>query len=594
MTGIQGARDKRRRGIMLITLAGIIFFMLYVSTRAQSAPRGFVPSGYRTCERDADIECGRISVPRDYFNVSKGRTEIAVARYRTRDEPRHGTLFINAGGPGGSGVNLMFVLGKLLARLFPGYDIVGFDPRGVGLTLPAVACFPTFRDEEVFKHNTVLSQGFNVPPGDPSVPENSAAILSQMRQWLALHKAQSDMCLNATDAEDLPNMSTATVARDVAYMTTVLDGDDSLIHFWGPSYGTIIGSYLVNMFPDRIGRVSLDGVVNPWEWSNVPAHRRLGSMFDNTEEAFDYILDRCGAAGPRRCALARHTGEKGKHIAHRLDSFLDQLYDHPLVYTNSSRRGIITSGMVRALLYFSTNAPMHFATIATAVASAMDGKLSELAALTLKPFRDLATPLPGDTARNIISCLDAPPYDADRPETWPTAEELTINGINRLRTVSPRFGLSVSLFEDDGACQFFAKAAVKLPERFTGPFNQSLRNPILIVSADLDPITPLVNARWVNEQLGQSARLVIQQDTPAHSTFFLGPSLCVAKIYRRFYATGELPEAKETLCSNELKLFSDDESTILKVDEDEDPKFVDLVRELQQVMGHYFPLGLPG
>jgi pimeloyl-ACP methyl ester carboxylesterase len=116
-----------------------------------------------------------------------------------------------------------------LARLLPGYDIVGFDPRGVGKTQPALACFPTYREAELFRHNNVLSQGFNLPPGDPAAPENRAIILAQMRDWLALQQAQSEMCLNATDADDMPYMSTATVARDIDYMATVLDGKDALM-----------------------------------------------------------------------------------------------------------------------------------------------------------------------------------------------------------------------------------------------------------------------------------------------------------------------------------------------------------------------------
>jgi len=99
-----------------------------------------------------------------------------------------------------------------------------------------MSCFPSYREAQAFRHGTVLQQGFNLPPGDPSIPLNRAYILAQMRDWLALNRAQSKMCLNAPEADDLPHMSTTTVARDIDYMSTALDDQDALIYFWGRKY----------------------------------------------------------------------------------------------------------------------------------------------------------------------------------------------------------------------------------------------------------------------------------------------------------------------------------------------------------------------
>jgi len=84
-------------------------------------------------------------------------------------------------------------------------------------------------EAQEFRLNNILGQGFSVPPGDPEVTENRAVIVQQMRDWLALSRAQFDLCLNATNADQIPYMGTATVARDIDHLTTVLDGKEGLM-----------------------------------------------------------------------------------------------------------------------------------------------------------------------------------------------------------------------------------------------------------------------------------------------------------------------------------------------------------------------------
>lgn len=94
-----------------------------------------------------------------------------------------------------------------------------------------------------------------------------------------------------------------------------------------------------------------------------------------------------------------------------------------------------------ALLYTATVRPKVFPPVAKAIASAMKGNYTDLAQMTLHALDTSGEAQPGDVARSIIACLDSPPYDADRPDTWPSLEDYTDAAIARMKDVSPRFAM---------------------------------------------------------------------------------------------------------------------------------------------------------
>ncbi|EJD40817.1 hypothetical protein AURDEDRAFT_170010 [Auricularia subglabra TFB-10046 SS5] len=535
--------QKKRWVVISVSFLGLLAFVAIFN---DWPPQGLDRQGFVPCAYDTDFECGYIRVPRNYFNASEGETEVYIARYPAPDQgKRIGSLFINAGGPGNPASSLALMMGKPFSRMFEGrFDIAG-----------------------------------------------RAVIEAQNAEWLALLKATFETCIDAPGSDDIKYMSSATVARDIDYMTTVLDGKDALINYWGPSYGSVLGQYLVNMFPDRVGRVAIDGVVDAHMWSNEPSHMWLASMLDAAEANYEYVIKKCGEVGPEYCALANTKGESHTKIIARVDDFLDQLYDAPASAPHAPRPGIITSGAVRALLYSRTSMPKHLTRAYEAIAAGMEGNYTQLGELTIAPIRDPPARLPGDIARQLISCMDQHPYNSDHPETWPTAKDLTDAALYGLKHVSPRFALSVSLQEPDGGCQFLARVVNQIPERFSGPFNHTLLNPILIANGDLDPITPLLHARIVNKRFGDSARLVVSQDTPAHSNWFAGPSMCIAKAYRNFYARGELPEENETWCPTDIAVF-DVPSSVDPPDEDqEDTELRAAVMEIREIWRNFLPDG---
>ncbi|HET9519236.1 MAG TPA: alpha/beta fold hydrolase, partial [Actinoplanes sp.] len=237
-------------------------------------------------------ECAVVRLPLDYDKPRGATTEIAVLRIRARDrQTRVGSLFVNPGGPGGQGTELAFAapyfLGDAVLRKF---DIVGFDPRGVGYS-EHVKCFrSTGAQTEAYA---------GLSPAFPLGRREEKAFLASAK---AIGKGCSSVGKPLTGA-----MSTAETARDMEVLRRAV-GDPALSYL-GFSYGSAIGQYYAAMFPDRVRAIALDGVINPVSWVGTKATRnviqddRLRSA-DGSYRALIDILRRCDAAGELYCPFA--------------------------------------------------------------------------------------------------------------------------------------------------------------------------------------------------------------------------------------------------------------------------------------------------
>jgi pimeloyl-ACP methyl ester carboxylesterase len=225
----------------------------------------------------------------------------------------------NPGGPGDSGVDLIRSLAsQQIPFLGLNYDFVSWDPRGSGYAIPAADCG--------------LSANLTIPLGPamkrraldklygPSLPEAYFDNVYKITQELGQECSSS--IGGPTDAG--PHMSTATIARD---MISILDahalecegGDASLLNFWGMSYGTFLGQTFASLFPDRIGRVVLDGVLDPDETAKESGL----NMVTQTDEAFSAFFLYCHLAGPSACPF--YTGTTPHDIYLRFEAIVSQL-----------------------------------------------------------------------------------------------------------------------------------------------------------------------------------------------------------------------------------------------------------------------------
>ncbi|KAJ7477355.1 hypothetical protein FB451DRAFT_1242275 [Mycena latifolia] len=479
-------------------------------------------------------ECGSVIVPKDYFDPSAGTASIAIARFKATKFPKKGIVFLNPGGPGGSGTRLA---NQDLARTIgEDWDLLGFDPRGINKTSPQVKCFDSASEFNFFVANTVLQQGFTVnSSSNLSDPALEAQLVEQSREFLALKKSQAKLCAKNM-GDELRYMGTANVVRDMDFMSKIFDGEDAKINYWGASYGSILGAYLANMLPDRAGFVVIDGIADPVNWSTEPSHKWPANWLTSTDKTYRFYLETYSHAGPEACPLAEYQDEPYEDIEARIEAIFNRLVVAPLPLER----------------------PPQWADSALAFAQAMAGNGTML-------FDKLATPraetTPSyDLVRLGVTCMDSPPPAS--PAEVPTAEDLAAD---------------VSVGEPDGGCQYWP---VRGPERFTGPWNATLQWPMLIVSNTVrSPPSKAGSASL----MGSSTRIILQ-DGPGHCSTAT-PTLCTMKLVRGYYA-GILPE-NGTTCDTSYDFFpgpsADAESTLLGLDA-EDRKLLASARAVGELL----------
>ncbi|MBI0297411.1 alpha/beta fold hydrolase [Streptomyces sp. PRKS01-29] len=241
------------------------------------------------------VECGRLSVPLDWNRTRGPRIEIAVSRVRASGAPaeRRGILLVNPGGPGGSGLPYAVTKrAKLPASVRRSYDVIGFDPRGVGRSAP-VDCGP-------------MGGLFAAPGADP-VPVGPTA---ERAHLVSLRNLADDCAAGAGDA--LRHLSTKQTARDMDAIRAALG--ERRTNFLGVSYGTYLGAAYAAAFPHRTGRMVLDSVVGPWNWYDFDVIqsrallRQRDTFFAWTAAHPDRFRLGAGAAAVRRAYLRVRDG----------------------------------------------------------------------------------------------------------------------------------------------------------------------------------------------------------------------------------------------------------------------------------------------
>ncbi|MET2715227.1 alpha/beta fold hydrolase [Streptomyces harbinensis] len=210
---------------------------------AVGADPATVPEPYRTAEagladETAGIECAPLTVPLDYTDPGGETLTLALSRIRATDPDRRtGVLLSNPGGPGGSGLAMPLLLQEFMGEAAGRFDLIGFDPRLTGASTPLDCRWPV---------------GSGVRSSGPDVISYLHAA--------AFQRDLAERC--RTHAGDvLPYVTTRNTARDMDVIRAVL-GEDR-ISYLGYSYGSYLGEVYTQLFPGRIDRVVLDGVIHP-------------------------------------------------------------------------------------------------------------------------------------------------------------------------------------------------------------------------------------------------------------------------------------------------------------------------------------------
>ncbi|MFE7271952.1 alpha/beta hydrolase [Streptomyces sp. NPDC057623] len=239
-------------------------------------------------ELPKDLQCGKVTVPLDYAHPGAGTLDLALARFRATGEKR-GSVLLNFGGPGGAGVPEFVAGGKDFMELTDGYDIVTFDPRGVGRSSP-VSC------------------------GDASLPDDSTEISRDPQAVLDdLKKAAATCARNSGPV--LPHIGTVNASRDMDVMRAAVG--DKKLNYLGFSYGTRLGAVYAAQFPDKVGRFVLDGVDTLTE----PLTEQELASARGQQKALDEFINWC--VKDIACPFGQDAREARKHVVQLVDS-LDQ------------------------------------------------------------------------------------------------------------------------------------------------------------------------------------------------------------------------------------------------------------------------------
>ncbi|CAD6899559.1 unnamed protein product [Tilletia laevis] len=320
-----------------------------------------------------------------------------------------------------------------------------------------------------------------------------------------------------------------------------------------------------------IGHIVIDGVASAPGWTSVPPDRWLSSgWLTDTEKAYDWLIKACSEAGPSKCAIAREQGEDPQKITDRLMAFFDELYHQPLPVPYGPRPGVLTSGVARAMLYRSTEAPSSlWPTTAFYFADAMAGNGTQLYYLATKPFStDPKEKIQEELSRAAVSCGDAPPYEDPKQGNWPKpSPELLVDlTLDNFKKHSPHFAASVFTIEPDGGCEWHP-ASGRTPDRFTGPWNSTLNLPMLVISNTADPITPRSSGEEIDRLMGKSSRLLIVNQ-PGHCSV-AGTSTCSWLALRDYFLLDQLP-TEGKMCELDEGMFGPSAKLSVEKEEAED------------------------
>ena len=439
------------------------------------------------------LECATLQVPVNYADPSGRKITLALsmAPATAPRSQQQGVLLVNPGGPGAPGRSLA---GAVAAGLNPQvaaeYDIVGFDPRGVGASVPALSCDPSF---------------FSGDRAD-YIPANQAA------EQVLIARAKT----YAADCEGrfgwlLPYMTTADMARDMDSIRQAFGV--SKVNYYAFSYGTYLGQVYATMFPDRVRRMVLDSTVDPtgvWYQDNI-----------DQDYAFQRAQDDFYAWVAQNDATY-HLGTTEAAVQAAWYEARDRLKAHPIqgpngpligpdefddTFTQGDYLNTLWPGLATALSDYVNNGST----------SALMGQYEENGVQDENLF----------AVYNAVQCSDV---------NWPRNWSKWQSDTERVYQAAPFEAWDNAWF--NAACAFWPVQGPATPMRIKG----AGLPPILMLQGTLDPATPYAGAQDAHKLL-PSARMVVVEGGGNHGQSLESPSnTCVENYLNSYLATGALPE----------------------------------------------------
>jgi pimeloyl-ACP methyl ester carboxylesterase len=472
------------------------------TTSVDPALASFYGQKLRWTSCGGGFECTELTVPVDYAAPTGDTIKISVLRLKASDQAHKiGSLLLNPGGPGGSGTEFGRAARSVVdASVRAKYDIVGFDPRGVGGSAP-IACLD---DKQL--------DAFISADGTPDTP-------GEVTQSEQLSQEFADAC-KAKSPQLYAHISTEEAVRDIDILRAAL-GDPKL-NWLGFSYGTLLGATYADLFPTNVGRMVLDGALDP-SLTNVELIHGQAKGF---EVALHRFVQDC--AKQSDCPLPR--GEQA--AVDRVAQFLNDLDAKPLK-TNDPKRPLtqaLAQNAIASYLYFPSYGDWD--ALRFGLQSAFDGDGSVLLSmLDERLSRNEAGHYTDNSTAALyaVSALDRP----DRPDATESAALAA-----QWAKEAPVFGA----FTAWGILpyHYWSAPATGKPHEIHAPGSP----PILVVGTTYDPATPYPWAQALAKQLSKGVLLTRVGD--GHTGYGKG-STCTDQAVDRYLTTGTPPPAG-TVC----------------------------------------------
>ena len=450
------------------------------------------------------FQCAKVKVPLDYSRPDGQTIEVAMKKHLATGSVRRGSLFINPGGPGGSGVQYVEGAAETaFAGVQGSFDIIGFDPRGVGSSTP-VTC--------------AAANGVD-PMSDPGQASGDAPFEELAPQIETTFRQMEANCAADTKpAGLLDHVDTISVARDLDVLRA-LSGDQRL-NYLGISYGTYLGAHYAELFPANTGHMVFDGAVDP----SLSLGERAAGQAKGFETSLRTYVKQCqaGQAGPS-CPLTGSV-DAGTQQIRDLIASADKT---PLKTSdpNVTVDGGTITAVVRRLLYASE--------YWNALTYALDQAITQQDGSSFQTLYGPTTTGVSAPTFYAVNCLDIP-VQGDMT-SWEKEYQQILQS-------SPTFGASLS--NQDARCQAWGHNGTRKP----APVHAKGAAPILVVGTTGDPATPYAWSKALAEQLDSGQLLTWEGD--GHTAYGRSGA-CVRRAIDGYLIGGTMPKPGATCKGNE-------------------------------------------
>jgi len=439
-----------------------------------------------------DYRCTDLLVPIDYTNLKTGTFHISVLKYEALGTNKKGSLIVNPGGPGASGVDYAFAAEYIFSPdILERYDIVGFDPRGVSRSEP-IRCLS---DKE-------LDANYASDP-KPDNEKEFQQTIEDTRKYIAKCKDKN---------KHLSAFSTANVARDLDILRQAVG--DKQLNYMGKSYGTYLGTLYAHFFPDKVGRVVLDGAVDP----TISNYQQSLTQAVGFEKAFSAFHKDC--LTKKNCPLPKNKMDAVKVM----NEIFNDSATKPLPTKKKSKRtaseSLIVLGTASAMYDSKTGWPQ----LRKAITQAKNGygdTFLQLADEYTGRDQDGKYPSNDFDSGAIIDCLD---FQESR-----TTQQIQ-SDIESFTNSAPLFGPYLAY--SGLTCKFFH------PVKETKIAPTKTANPIVVIGTTGDPATPYEWAQGLHKLLTNSVLLSLAGE--GHTGQGQGNS-CVDDQIEFFYISKIIP-----------------------------------------------------